>query len=157
METHALGNSDQFLGDEIWASFFLHICLDKPADEHEGVGGLQRNIRLRWNCPWSEYGVLKWNCKSMRQKTSSKDIEIKYVKQLKIWKCDRSPPVAPEASASAWLVQVHYMLLDHPTVNAQLQKKGIKAHQIWIQCFIFFLFQPYGAPLGLEPDQNAIS
>jgi len=30
------------------------------------------------------------------------------------------PPVAPEASASAWLVQVHYMLLDHPTVNAQL-------------------------------------
>ena len=26
METHALGNSDQFLGDEIWASFFLHIC-----------------------------------------------------------------------------------------------------------------------------------
>ena len=23
METHALGNSDQFLGDEIWASFFF--------------------------------------------------------------------------------------------------------------------------------------
>ena len=33
------------------------------------------------------------------------------------------PPVTPEASTSARLVQVHHVLLDHPTVDAQLQKQ----------------------------------